>query len=331
MALGDISGLLSPLIEHAAAMSSAYVPLGKTFLALAVSMSAIFAIYEWWLGGGASDALARLTRAGLILTIPLTLLFGWDGYMKTLTEFFSKELTAPIVAVDGSGSGPEAVKNAITKLSQSMFPNSRTVDERSTWEQVRDFITSEESIGGAVLSSLTAALFELLLFLIALVVSLALIYALYGPLLALQLGVIFGPLLIAWMPFQPLSHLARNWLTFMLAQGFALVVGVTVAILGANAIAGYSDLMIEMARDPSLPWYLEIGAQFGGFMAMTAVLVYISFMLFRADDIAAAMIGGGGAGMGGVGAAVMSRIKLARAPSTKPPGSPPPAKPPSGG
>lgn len=330
MALGDISGLLSPLIERAAAMNGAFVPLGKTFLALAVVMSLMYAAYDWWLGG-VSDALARLTRAGLILVIPLTLLFGWNGYMKTFTEFFSKELTAPIVAVDGSGSGPEAVKNAITKLSQSMFPNSRKVDERSAWEQARDFITNEESIGGAVLSSLTAALFELVLFAIALVVSLALVFALYGPLLALQLGVIFGPLLLAWMPFQPLSHLARSWLTFMLSQGFALVVGVTIAILGAGAISDYSDQMLAMARDPSLPWYAEIGAQFGGFMSSTAVIVFVGFMLFRADDIAAAMIGGGGAGMGGVGAAVMSRIKLSRgAPGTKPP-APPPPTPPSGG
>lgn len=330
MAFGDISGLLAPLIETAAAMSDAFVPMGKTFLALAVALAVMFAVYEWWLGGGASDALARLTRAGLILIIPLALLFGWNGYMKTFTEFFSKELTAPIVAVGGSGSGPEAVKTAITKLSQSMFPNTRKVDGRSTWEQVRDFIVSEESIGGAVLSSLTEAFFELLLFAIALVVSMALVYALYGPLLALQLGVIFGPLLIAWMPFGPFAHLARNWLTFMLSQGFAVVVGVTVAIIGATAIAGYSDLMIEMARDPSLPWYAEIGVQFGGFMASTAVLVFIGFMLFRADDIAAAMIGGGGAGMGGVGGAIMSRLNATGATRIKPTGKTPTPKPPGG-
>lgn len=309
-------------------MSGALVPLGKTFLALSVVMSFAYAVYDWWLGG-VSDALARLTRAGLILIIPLTLLFGWSGYMKTFTEFFSKELTAPIVAVDGSGSGPEAVKNAITKLSQSMFPNTRKVDERSAWEKVRDFIVSEESIGGAVLSSLTAAFFELILFAIALVVSLALVFALYGPLLALQLGVIFGPLLLSWMPFQPLSHLSRSWFTFMLSQGFALVVGVTIAVLGAGVISDYSDQMLAMASDPSLPWYAEIGAQFGGFMASTAVIVFVGFMLFRADDIAAAMIGGGGASMGGVGAAVMARIKATRGtPGTKPK---PPAKPPSGG
>lgn len=328
MALGDISGLLSPLIERAAAMSGAFVPLGQTFLALSVAMSVMFAVYEWWLGGGVSDALARLTRAALILIIPLALLFGWSGYMKTFTEFFSKELTAPIVAVDGSGSGPEAVKTAITKLSQSMFPNTRKVDERSTWEKVRDFIVSEESIGGAVLSSLTAALFEMLLFSIALVVSLALVFALYGPLLALQLGVIFGPLLIAWMPFQPLSHLARSWFTFMLSQGFALVVGVTIAILGAGVIGDYSDQMLAMARDPSLPWYTEIGVQFGGFMASTAVIVFVGFMLFRADDIAAAMIGGGGAGMGGVGAAVMGRLKAGGSPRPEGPGVKAPAGPP---
>lgn len=328
MALGDISGLLSPLIERAAAMSGAFVPLGQTFLALSVAMSVMFAVYEWWLGGGVSDALARLTRAALILIIPLALLFGWSGYMKTFTEFFSKELTSPIVAVDGSGSGPEAVKTAITKLSQSMFPNTRKVDERSAWETVRDFIVSEESIGGAVLSSLTAALFELALFAIAIVASFALVLALYGPLLALQIGVAIGPLLVAWMPYQPLAHLSRNWLQFMLAQGFALVVGVLLAVLGAGVIGDYSDQMLEMARDPSLPWFAEIAAQFGGFMASTAVIMFIVRMLFRADDIAAAMIGGGGAGMGAVGAAVMGRLKAGGGHGPEGPGVKAPAGPP---
>lgn len=327
MALGDVAGLLQPLIDTAASMSSAFVPMGRTLLALSIILALGFAVYDWWMGE-AGGALARAVRAGLILTIPLFLFYGnnWTASMKTFSNFFSTELTAPIMKAAGQQSGPEAVKSAITKLSQSMFPNTRHVDDRSTWEKVRDFLMSEETLGGALFSSLTEAFFELVLFVISLFVSMALVFALYGPLLALQIGVIFGPLLLAWLPFGPLSHLSKSWFQFMLTQGFALVVGVTIAILGAGVIEDYTDQMMMMARDPSLPWYEEFAAQIGGFMASTSVIVFVGFFLFRADDIAAALIGGGGAGSSGVGAVIFSRMTGGR-----PGGKPPKPEPPKGG
>lgn len=349
MALGDISGLLDPLIVKASELAGAFVPMGQTFLALAVTLAILFAAYDWWLGA-VSSALGELVHAGLVLTIPLALLSGWNGYMKTFTNFFSQEMTAPIVAVSGTGSGPSAVKTAITKLTDSMFPNARTVASGGTpktaWEEVKAVLTGETSVGGAIFSSLTAAFFEMLLFLIALVVSFALLFALYGPLLALQLGVIFGPLLVAWMPFRPLSNLAQTWLRFMLTNGAALVVGITMAILASSVISEYSDNMILLGNNPDLTWYEELGAKFGGFMASTTVIIFVAFMLFRADDIASAMIGGGAAGGGAVGGVIMNRLASVKSPKPeqKPPmkttgggGGPPPgggggggAKPPVG-
>jgi len=302
MALGDVSGLLEPLVSTAAGMSGAFVPLAQTLLALSVTLALLFAVYDWWLGA-ASAALARIVRAGLVLTVPLYLFAGgnWQSSVQTLTHFFSQELPAPILGSAGQGGGPEAIKSTIEKLSKSMFPNSRPAKgaEKSTWEKVVEFIKSDETFGGAILSSLTQALLELILFAVAFFVSLALVFALYGPLLAFQIGAIFGPLLIAFMPFQPLSHLARNWLQFMLSQGFALVVGITTAAIGAVSIESFSDQMATLGRAEGVPWFEELAIQFGGFMASAAVLVFVGFMLFKADDIAAAMIGGGGAGAGG--------------------------------
>lgn len=341
MALGDISGLLEPLIVKASEMGGAFVPMGLTFLALAITLTILFAVYEWWLGG-VSGASAKLVHAGLVMVIPLTLLAGgWTGHMKTFTNFFSQEMTAPIMSVSGAGSGPDAVKTAITKLTSSMFPNARAVEAGGTpktaWDTIRDVVTGEESLGGAMFSALTSAFFEMLLFFIAIVVSMALLFALYGPLIALQIGVIFGPLLIAWMPFKPLAHLSQAWFRFMLANGAALVVGITMAVLGAGVISDYSDQMAMMGKDENLSWAAELGAKFGGFMASTAVIIFVAFMLFRADDLASAMIGGGGAGAGGIGGAIMSRIAATRSPQMKPqgpqgprsPGGPP--RPPGGG
>lgn len=316
MELGNIAGLLDPLIETAAGMSDVFVPIGRVLLALSVILSLLFAVYDWWMGA-VSGAVARAVRAGLILTVPLFLLSGdnWTGSMKTFSNFFSSELTAPVLKSGGHANGPEAIKETITRISKSMFPNTRQAeDNRSTWEKVREFLVSEQTIGGAVFSAFTEAFFELLLFIISAVLVVALIAALFGPLLALQIGVIFGPLLLAWMPFQPLAHLTRNWFQFMLSQGFALVVGITMAVIAAASIEAYTNSMALMGGDPSLPWYEELAAKLGGFMASSAVILFVAFMLFRADDIAAAMIGGGGAGTGGVGAVILNRIRPHGAP-----------------
>lgn len=316
MAIGDIAGLLNPLITSAEALHTVFVPTALTMLALAFSLAVIFGVYEWWLGE-ASGALARVTRAGLILIIPLTLLYGsnWKDTMDTATKFFSAGLTQPILNSNGGNmTGPEAISATVTKLSKSMFPNARKPDERTAGEKVKAFVESNKSLGGMLVSALTQALLELILLLLAILLSVALIFALYGPLLALHLGIIFGPLLIAWMPFGPTAHLARNWLQFMLSQGFALIVGITIAMIAVSSIEAFTDSMTLMGRDPNMPLHQELAAKIGGFMASAAVIVFVAFMLFRADDLAAAMIGGGGAGQGGVGGAIMGRFAAMKMP-----------------
>lgn len=325
MALGDIAGLLSPLITSAEAFHTVFLPIALKMLALSFALAMIFAVYQWW-SGEVSGALARITRAGLILVIPMSLLAGdnWKSTMDATTKFFSAELTQPILKTGGATSGPEAISETITKLTSSMFPNARNPDERTAYEKVKAFVVSNESFGGMLVAGLTQALLELILFALAILLSVALIFALYGPLLALHIGIIFGPLLIAWMPFGPMAHLARNWLQFMLSQGFALVVGITIAMIAVSSIEAFTDSMALMSRDPNLPLAQELSAKIGGFVASAAVIVFVAFMLFRADDISAAMIGGGGAGAGGVGAMIMSRLSAGRMPKM-------PKMPPGGG
>lgn len=325
MALGDIAGLLDPLITSAEALHTVFLPIALKMLALAFVLALLFAVYQWWTGE-VSGALARITRAGLILIIPMTLLSGdnWKSTMDATGKFFSAGLTQPILNTGGATSGTEAIAETINKLTLSMFPNARKPDERTAYEVVMNFLKSKQSLGEMFFSSLTQALLEMILFVLAILLSVALIFALYGPLLALHIGIIFGPLLLAWMPFGPTAHLARNWLQFMLSQGFALVVGITIAMISVASIESFTDTMTLMNRDPNMPFVQEIAAQIGGFMASAAVIIFTAFMLFRADDIAAAMIGGGGAGAGGVGAVIVSRMSAGRMPKM-------PKGPPGGG
>lgn len=86
------------------------------------------------------------------------------------------------------------------------------------------------------------------------------------------------------------------------------MVGVTIAAIGAASIENYTDLMAQMSDDPNLSLVGEIGAKLGGFLASSAVMVFVGLMLFKADELAAEMIGGGGAGSAGVGAVIMNKV-----------------------
>ncbi|MHB8760155.1 MAG: hypothetical protein ACYC5S_08530, partial [Thiobacillus sp.] len=153
-------------------------------------------------------------------------------------------------------------------------------------------------------------LYDGVLLIVAWFVSLALVVALYGPLLSLQIGIIFGPLLLAWMPSPQFAHLAKSWLQFIITQGFTLVVSVAVAVIGANAITAFSVQMTELAAGGvSEAGFIEaIAVQTGGFIASLGVLAFVGLMLFRADNIAAAMVGGGAGGSSSIGAAFLSRL-----------------------
>ncbi|UOB04707.1 type IV secretion system protein [[Acidovorax] ebreus] len=311
MALGDIAGLLDPLIEKAAGMSGAFVPLGQTFLGLALVINIALAVFDWWMGS-VSGALSRVTRGALVLILPLALLLNWAPWMQTTTKFFTTELTAPIVNAAGVGNAGEAVKTAIEKLNTAMFPSAQKDDGKSAWSKAWEFVTGDASIGKALVGSLTQALFDLILFFISGLVAFALLLALYGPLLALQLGVIFGPLLVAWLPWQPMSHLFHNWLRFMLANGFSLVIGVTLATLGAGVIGDFATQMATIGKDPNLPWYMELMVRAGAFMSSAAVIIFVAFYLMRAEDIASSLIGGGGSGSGAVASGIMHGAKNLR-------------------
>lgn len=304
---GDIAAIIESPINKAVLLTDAFVPMSHVFLSLSVCIAATFAIYEWWLDG-ASAGVARLVRAGFGLMFALYLLVGgnWIETSKTIANFFANELPAPILKADGSSSGADSIRQAINKLSASMFPGERNQDERSVLQKASDILDKgpAEYVG----SKLTEAFVQLILFALHVVISAALVFAMYGPLLALHVGLVFGPLLIAWLPWRPMSHLAKNWFQFILATGFAIPVGVFLASLCSSSIAEFSDQMATIGRDPSISFHEELMIKLGGLATVGAAGLFMAWQLFKADNIAAAMIGGGGAGTSSVGAVIMNKI-----------------------
>lgn len=322
MALGDVAGLLQPMIDSAAGMADTFVPTGLVLLAVALMLTVMNATYQWWMGG-VSGAIAKLVRAGIILTIPLFLLYGsnWTTSMKTLTGFFSVELAAPLIqksgqaGTSGGASAPELVKNIITRVANGIWPDNKPQQQQArgtrgnVFEKAWQFITDPgKSVGESIFSALTEIFFKILLTIIGGGLIVSILFALYGPILLMQVGVIFGPLLICWLVWEPLSDLARTWLKFMITAGFSLLVGLVLALIAAGSVESFVSQMQLMGQDPELPWFLELAAKIGGFVASGFTMIFLAFMLFRADDIAGSMIGSSGAGSSSVGAAIIKAI-----------------------
>lgn len=318
MALGDIALMLQPVIDSATDLTGAFVPIGRIFLVVAMTIATLIATYEWWTGG-AQAAIAKFVRALLIVSIPATLLFD-DNYSSTMNktrDFFAVELTKPLAS--GGSDASTTLRNTINTLTTSMFPRMKADPApapaagglvgwaKETWGNV----TSPVDALFRLNVTMRQALYDLILMVVAFFVSLALISALYGPLFALQIGIIFGPLLFAWMPSPQFSHLARSWFQFILTQGFTLVVAVCIATVGATAITAFAEQMngLAAAGISESGLFEALVVQTGGLLASLAVLVFVGFMLFRADNIAAAMIGGGGGGTSGIGGALLARVR----------------------
>lgn len=299
------------------------VALAGSLVALPGCM-AVAAAYEWWMSG-AAGGMAKLVRMLIVVSIPATLLFG-DNYSKTMNtvrNFFAVGMTSPIIGGDAAGGGPDVLRNTINVLTTSMFPRMRSEAPptaakpggggggvvgwiKETWAGVSGPVDALFRLNVTV----RQMLYDGILMIVAGFVSLALVFALYGPLLALQIGIIFGPLLIAWLPSPQFAHLSRSWLQFVLTQGFTLVVAVTVAVIGANAITAFAAQMDGLAAGGvSESGFVEaMMVQAGGLIASLSVLVFVGLMLFKADNIAGALIGGGGGGGSAVGAALMARM-----------------------
>lgn len=322
-AIGD---LLTPLLTASATYGDALVPLARTCLALALILATLPAVYSWW-AGNVAGATAKVVRAMLIAWLPLFLLSGnnWTTSSGAIAHFFQSEVTAPLSAKGGAAGaeGGDIIKNTITKIGNSIWGGEKggaAQPEKSAWEKAKAFFSNPaEAVGSALFGVALDFLFRVILTAIALFLSVALLFALFSPLLMLQIGIIFGPILVCWLPFEPLEGLAKTWLKFMITSGMSLAVGVLLALLAGTSIDSFITTIGAINADPDLPFTMSVAAKLGGFLSNCAVMIFIGVMLFRADSIAGALVGGASGGGGGVGAAIMNRVsKSAKGGKDKP-------------
>lgn len=279
--LSSLSGALDPLFSAARGMLSALVPVGWTFLSIALVLEAFTLVLTFWIKGGASEAIAQLARLLLLTSIPMTMLTTWPDLPNALMSGFTSEISKVITG--GSGDGTDQISQTITTISQAFLSGMASA-------------TPPNSDAGMITGAIINALIAIMLFLPLTLFIVALLFALYGPLLLLYLGIITGPMLVPWLVWKPMDGLASKWLNFMLTSGVAFVVGLIMAKMVAAGLASYGNVVANAAKDGA---FSAIMAAVAGMIPMVAMLLFAGYMLLKCESIGSALVGGASVGAGG--------------------------------
>lgn len=265
-------------------MAGMFAGLGMTFLSLAVILTLFSGIYAWWLSGSIQDLVANGVRM-LIVIAPLLILFnGWDSYMNTFGDFFYTELPSHLGV---AGSSPEAVVgNAIKQIQDAVkFPEPQPGKSSFLGVTLPDF-----SMAGFY--SLVVWVF---VFILNALLIFAIIFAVFMPIAGLYIGTIFGPLILAWLPWKPLADMSARWFGFMIANGITFVVALVILKAMTGALTAMSTQMVGMAAD-------GFGSGLAGYVvvlvALLAIYLFAANLLLQANNMAQGMTGGATVGEG---------------------------------
>lgn len=284
---GDLlSVTIGQLLASLQSMVGTFSGLGLTFLSMAVVLTLFSGIYAWWLSGSIQDLVANGVRM-LIIIAPLLILFsGWDGYMKTFQGFFYNELPAHLGMTGGS---PEAIVGASVQqvMDAVKFPETTAAGEDEGWLSSVTAAFSMKSFYSLILTTLIFILNVLLIF--------AMIFAVFMPVAGLYIGAIFGPLVLAWMPWKPLADMSARWTGFMIANGITFVVALVIIKALGVTVATIATQLAGMADESALG---GIAGYVVSLVALLAIYIFAVNLLLQANNMAQGMTGGATVGEG---------------------------------
>lgn len=268
-------------------MSGTFSGLGMTFLSLAVILTLFSGMYAWWLSGSIQDLVANGVRM-MILIAPLLILFnGWDGYMKSFQGFFYNELPAHLGI---SGGSPEAIvgQSVQTVMDAVKLPDETTAaDADKSWLSSLSDAFSMKMFYSLILTTLVFILNVLLIF--------AMIFSVFMPVAGLYIGAIFGPLILAWLPWKPLADMSARWTGFMIANGITFMVALVIMNALGATVGSISKQLAGMANDGVMSGLAGYAVSL---VALLAIYIFAANLLLQANNMAQGMTGGGTVGEG---------------------------------
>lgn len=319
-----IGGFPDQMLKSATALGSALVGEGMLLLTYAFLATLAISLYRNLIvARGLEELVFDVVRALILGSITLAILNNWASVSQILPSWISGSVIAKLT----TGGDPATVIGQFYAVFAEMFR------EMTAW-----IMTGAKPCGdaqGGILGALqnlfdtitlktfmdviwmyVALALAILIIIIPLTLFSAIMLAvLFGNALIMKIAIIFGPVMIAWIPFAPMAWLAMSWLRFMLITAVTIAIAYLIAGLLASSILPVFRLLLNTGVNAngiglSTIW---MGA------SIALVLLFGAWMLMKADDIASGLIGGGGASSGGTFVSSLSRtvqqVKLA---SSKP-------------
>lgn len=313
-----IGGFPDQVLKQADSLGGSLIGTGMTLLTFSFLAAVVTAGYRNLLGnGGVESVLTDVVRATILGVIALALLNNWAAASQAIPGWFKSDVIAKLTA----STDPASAISQFYAVFAEMFR------EMTAWIETGAKPCSESE--GGLMASLQS-LFDTITLktfmdVIRLYVSLAiailiiiipltafsalLLGVLFGNALIMKIGIIFGPLAIAFIPYAPMSWLAMSWLRFMITTGLTLAIAYLVTSILATAMLPVFQTMLKTGVNSQ---GIGLATIFMG-ASIALILVFGCILLLKVDDIAQGIVGGGGSGGGGAIAGAALRSLKARA------------------
>lgn len=318
-AFANLADAPNSMITAAQGMGSSLVGLGMVFLTMAFLAELTTATYSWWLGGDAASFLSRVFRLAIITAIPLAALQSWSSASGFIPTFLQGDVTKSVAG----GVNPMSMLQAITRIIDIFWRDMLTQLENfkpdvapgaSGWlDQASNAISSTLGAPIQAFLSIVAKIFAFVIFIIlvgipAVIFGAVLLATVYGSQIVGLIGVIFGPILICWLPWQPMSWLFQNWIKFMMKTGLTYAVAMVIATIcktGATAVTANITGGASGDVGPLGVVAMILPLCF----ALGVTLLFMSYILHKSEDIASSLIDGGSPGMGGTVSSIVRNMR----------------------
>ena len=284
--IGDILSVsITPLLQSLQGMAGVFVGTGYIFLSIAIVLSVLGGMYTWWASGSLEDLVSNGVRTVIVVAPLLILLSAWPQYMKDFFDFF-KDLPQQLGMT--SGDSAKIVGESIQKIMDAGKAEPLNAeDAKKSWLQALSDTFSMKMIYGLMLS--------LIVFILNALLAFAILFAVFMPLASLYIGAIFGPLILAWMPWKPLSDMTARWTGFMIANGLSFVVAMAIMSAMATTIEGLSKTMNGMSEQSAM---VGLAGYLVTLVAVAATYLFSMNLMLQANNIAQGMTGGTSIGEG---------------------------------
>lgn len=324
--LVSVGGFPDEVLKQADSLATALIGSSMVLLSFSFLATVVISGYRNLLGGNGIEALITdLTRAVILAVIALALINNWAAASQVIPSWFKTDVISKLTTASDPASSITQFYSVFGDMFKGMTDWIETGAKPCADADSGIFASLQKLFDTLTLKTLIDVIrlylfltLAILIILIPLTIfSAQLLFVLFGNALILKIGIIFGPLALAFMPFAPMAWLAMSWLRFMITTALTLAIAYLVAgILAASMLPVFQTMLRTAVNSEGLSVAtLLMGA------SIALILFFGIFLLSKVDDIASSLVGGGGSGGGGAiaGAAMGAAMRGMR---MRPGGSP---------